>query len=572
VPHLTNPDTVYGACKGQFSRLNLRSGQEQHYWVGGQYMYGHDPKDLKLRFQRVSPIEVSPHDPRVIYHASQFVHRTTDEGVTWETISPDLTANDPTKQGISGEPITRDITGEEFYATLYALRESPRVKGLLWAGANDGPVHVSRDGGKSWRNVTPTDLPPGGRVQHIEPSHHADGTAYLAVYRYLLGDFRPYLYRTTDFGRSWTRLTNGTNGIAADEPTRVIREDPERAGLLYAGTEFGMYVSFDDGARWQPLQRNLPRTVITDAKVHQGDLVISTQGRGFWILDDLGPLRQLGPQVAASEAHLFAPRTAYRMRYPVTGASPDQPQYPANGVTVDYWLAGTPQGEVTLDFVDARGTVVRSFSSTGTGERTGAVAQGMRRPLPPERFGTPRLPSGRGVHRFTWDLRLPGAWSDDERRNGRGGPVALPGRYTVRLTVGGKVLTQPVEVRLDPRVAADGVALAHLREQLDLSLKVRDALSEAGRLAARVHAARMTASGAQAERIAAAERKLVTAPVRYSQPMLVDQINYLYGLISRADQRVGRDAVARFAELRRELDAVAAEVNAILGAETVGTR
>src|SRR6476661_4101832 len=259
IPHRTNPDTVYGGCKGQFSRMSLRAGQEQQHWIGAQSLYGNANQDLLYRFQRVSPMEVSPNDSRSVYYGSQYVHRTRDEGVTWERISPDLTANDPRYRAtISGAPITIDVTGEEMYATLYAIRESPVAPGVIWAGANDGPIHVTRDGGKSWTNVTPKDLPPGGRVQNIEPSPHRAGTAYAAIYRYLLGDFAPYVYRTDDFGKTWTRLTDGRNGIAADEPTRVVREDPRRAHLLYAGTEFGMYASFDDGATWQPFQLNLP--------------------------------------------------------------------------------------------------------------------------------------------------------------------------------------------------------------------------------------------------------------------------------------------------------------------------
>ncbi|HWP99808.1 MAG TPA: hypothetical protein VNK92_05010, partial [Vicinamibacterales bacterium] len=284
---------IYGVCKGEFGRYDVTTGQEQLYWVWPQNRYGHNPRDMKFRFVRQTPFEISPHDPRVIYHGSQFVHRTADEGVTWEIISPDLTANEPDKQVISGEPITRDITGEEVYSALYALKESRLERGVIWAGSNDGPVHVTRDGGRTWTNVTPKDLPPGGRVQTIEDSPHRKGSAYIAVYRYLLGDFRPYIYRTDDYGRTWTLLTDGTNGIPADTPTRVVREDPDREGLLYAGTEFGLYVSFDNGRRWQPFQLNLPATPVTDIRVHRQDLVLSTMGRGFWILDNVTLLHQL---------------------------------------------------------------------------------------------------------------------------------------------------------------------------------------------------------------------------------------------------------------------------------------
>ena len=273
IPDPGNPELVYGSCKGQFSRLNLSTTDEERYWIGAQSLYGNAGSELTYRFQRVSPMELSPHDPHVIYYGSQYLHRTRDGGVTWQKISPDLTAHPPGTQGSSGEPITRDDTGEEVYSTLYSIRESPVQKGVIWTGSNDGLVYVTRDDGKTWANVTPAGFAPGGRVQNIEPSPHRAGTAYAAIYRYLLGDFAPYLYRTDDFGKSWTRLTDGTNGIAKDEPTRVVREDPDRAGLLYAGTEFGIYISFDNGAHWQSFQLNLPVTPVTDIKIAHKDLV-----------------------------------------------------------------------------------------------------------------------------------------------------------------------------------------------------------------------------------------------------------------------------------------------------------
>ncbi|MBT8336851.1 MAG: hypothetical protein KJO11_09625, partial [Gemmatimonadetes bacterium] len=286
VPKPGEPEIVYSNCKGRFGRYSERTGQEKQYYVGAANMYGTSPANLEYRFQRVVPIEVSPHDPNVVYHGSQFVHRTTDEGVTWEQISPDLTAFRPERQMVSGGPITRDATGEEHYSTLYAIEESPVTAGVIWAGANDGPVHVTRDGGGSWTDVTPSDLPPEGRVSIIDPSPHDAAKAYVAVYRTLLGDDRPYIYRTDDYGSSWTLLTPGDNGISEDTPTRVIREDPDQPGLLYAGTEYGIYVSLDDGASWLPFRQNMPVTPITDMQVHEQDLVVATQGRGFWILDD----------------------------------------------------------------------------------------------------------------------------------------------------------------------------------------------------------------------------------------------------------------------------------------------
>jgi photosystem II stability/assembly factor-like uncharacterized protein len=335
VPKPGDPNIVYANCKGRFGRYNAETGQEKQYYVGAQNLYGHNPKDLNYRFQRVSPIEISPHDPNVVYHGSQHLHRTADEGVTWETISPDLTAFDPTRQMPSGMPLTRDITGEEHYSTLYAVEESPLTQGVIWTGANDGPVHVTRDGGRTWSEVTPDDLPPEGRVQSIEPSPHRPGKAYIAVYRYLLGDWQPYIYRTEDYGASWTRLTTGTNGIPADYPTRVVREDPDREGLLYAGTEFGMFISFDDGTHWQPFQLNLPVTPVTDIKVYRQDLVLSTMGRSFWIIHDISPLHELDRRVVSAQAHMFQPRDAYRMRYSSFGRGPADPEYPPAGAVID---------------------------------------------------------------------------------------------------------------------------------------------------------------------------------------------------------------------------------------------
>jgi len=282
--------------------LNLTTTDEQQYWVGAQSLYGNAGSELIYRFQRVSPMEVSPFDQNTIYYGSQYLHRSRDGGVNWETISPDMTAHPPGTQGASGEPITRDATGEEVYSTLYTIRESPVQRGVIWTGSNDGPVYVTRDDGKTWTNVTPKDMPPGGRIQNIEPSPRRAGTAYFAAYRFLLGDFAPYIYRTDDFGKTWTRLTDGKNGIAPDEPTRVVREDPDRAGLLYAGTEFGMYISFDNGAHWQSFQINLPITPVTDIKLAHQDLILSTQGRSFWILDNLTPLHQIKESTATESA------------------------------------------------------------------------------------------------------------------------------------------------------------------------------------------------------------------------------------------------------------------------------
>jgi photosystem II stability/assembly factor-like uncharacterized protein len=561
IPDNANPEIVYGSCKGQFTRLNMSTTDEERYWIGAQSLYGNGGNELIYRFQRVSPMEVSPHDPHTVYYGSQYLHRTRDGGVTWERISPDLTAHPPDGQAASGEPITRDATGEEVYSTLYSIRESPVQKGLIWTGSNDGLIHVSRNNGIDWSNVTPAGLPAGGRVQNIEPSSHRAGTAYAAIYRYLLGDFAPYIYRTDDFGKHWTRLTDGKNGIAADEPTRVVREDPDRAELLYAGTEFGMYISFDNGARWQSFQLNLPATPVTDIKISQKDLVLSTQGRSFWILDDLTPLHQLNDGVAAGAAFLFAPKQA--VRTPARGGGGlggrSGVQYPLAGAMIDYYLASAPAADITMEILDPSGQVVRKFTSAGAGEERAVDAE----PPPDDeeggfrvRGGPTRLDKTAGMHRFTWDLRYPGPWISAARPEGPNGPAAVPGKYSVRLTVGSWTATQPLTVIEDPRVTKDGVTTADLLEQFEHNIRVRDLVSDVNRTVARVRAAKLTDVAA----------RLITPSIRYSKPELQTHITYLYSLTTATDQKIGRDAMERYQVLRKELDERIAEVNKALGA------
>jgi photosystem II stability/assembly factor-like uncharacterized protein len=562
VPKPGDPDIVYSNCKGQFFRYSHRTGQEKRYWVGAQSLYSHNPKDLKYRFQRVVPIHVSPHDPSTVYHASQFLHRTRDEGVTWETISPDLTANEPDKQVISGTPITRDITGEEYYSTIYAVRESPREKGQIWVGANDGPVHVSRNAGRTWTRVTPADLPPGGRVQSIEPSPHRPEKAYLAVYRYLLNDWRPWLYRTTDYGKTWTLLTTGQNGIPADYPTRVVREDPDREGLLYAGTEFGMFISFDDGRHWQPFQLNLPVTPVTDIAVYRKDLVISTMGRSFWILDNVTPLHQVTAQAAAGN-RLLAPRETYRFRAPSAGLGPGGVSGFSPGAAIDYYLASDSPGAV-LEILDERSALVRAWSAT---TRTAPTDEEQEMRGPPRGGAmSPGLPTRAGMHRFTWDLTVAGPADESGQPSGRG-PMVVPGRYQARLRIGDWNGTQAFTVRADPRVTADGVTEPHLAEQFTLALTVRDALSSLRKTTAQVKALRQRGSGDPAgdATLAAAEAALVTKSGPYPTPMLVDQFAYLYNMLTGADQRPGRDAAERLAELTRQHSELKTKLRAVPG-------
>ena len=569
VPRPGNANIVYSNCKGRFGRYNRTTGQEQQYYVGAANMYGRNPSELAYRFQRVVPIEVSPHNPDVIYHGSQYVHRTTDEGKTWQTISPDLTAFRPERQMASGGPITRDITGEEHYSTLYAIEVSPLNEAVIWTGANDGPVHVTRDGGQTWTNVTPPDMPPEGRIQIIDPSPHQPGKVYIAGYRYLLGDFRPYIYRTTDYGQTWTHLTDGQNGIPDDYPTRVVREDPDREGLLYAGTEFGLFISFDDGAHWQPFQQDLPVTPITDIKVHRQDLVLSTMGRSFWILDNLTPLHQLDDQVAASERHLFQPRDAYRMRYNAGRRGPADPEYLPPGVMIDYAFAAKQDGAITLEILDATGTVIRRFTAEADEAEGAAEPQQMRAP-PARGSGAAMLSKDAGMHRFIWDLRHLGPLNGDGGR--RRGAMATPGTYQARLTAGSWSATRSFNVLIDPRVEADGVTPANLADQLAFNLDLRETLNDAQQAVARIDSARgllknrVEARERQAleidEALVEVEMALVTDDAdSYPPPMLIDQLGYLYGMTSQSDQKPGQDAYNRFRELRAELDGLLATLN-----------
>ncbi len=559
VPKPGDPDIVYANCKGRFGVFNRRTGQEQHYYVGYWNLYGRNPKDLPYRFQRTVPVHVSPHDPDRVYHASQYLHVTEDGGVTWQTISPDLTAFDPETQVVSGSPITLDVTGEEHFSVLYEVQESPHEFGVIWAGANDGPIHITRDGGASWQDVTPSALGRYGRVQTIEVSPHDPAKAYASVLLYQLGDFAPYVFRTTDYGSTWSRITTGDNGVPADHPVRVVREDPGREGLLYAGTEFGMFVSFDDGAQWQPLQLNLPAVPVTDIKVVDADLVLSTMGRSFWILYDLTPLREMSAALESSSAHLFAVRDAMRFRggggLSFRQPRPADPQYPRSGANIDYWLGEDSRSELSLEILDARGRVVRRLSSADPGEAVVTPEPGMRE-WRLERVGTPRLDNGAGLHRFTWDLRYPGPWyaAGDRRRAGQGGPMVPPGRYTARLTAGDWSSSVAFDVVMDPRVAAEGISVADVRAQAELSVRVRDTYSAANAAVDRLRGARETNGGELTTELQEIWDALVDSRRRYTPVMLVSQLQYLYDNLNRADQRPGGDAVARHAELKAELD------------------
>ncbi len=500
-----DPNIVYAGSYWLVTRYDRRTGQSRNILPWPENPMGWSAGDLKYRFQWTFPIVLSPHDPDTLYVTSNVVHRSRDEGGSWEVISRDLTRNDPTKLGRSGGPITGDNTSVEYYCTIFAFAESPVERGVLWAGSDDGLIHVSRDDGKTWSNVTPPDLADAwAQISIIEPCPHRAGMAYVAANRYKHDDFAPYLYRTDDYGATWTQITEG---ITPDAFTRVVRADPEREGLLYAGTETGVYVSFDDGAHWQSLRQNLPVVPIHDLVVAQGDLVAATHGRAFWVLDDLSPLRQMADDTASAAVTLFAPRPMIRFKgglrrfheggppqgYLSVGGlavttwqdpKPGSPltffeagRNPTDGVIVSYYLKDKPEGDVTLTFLDAAGGEIKSFTSKADDpkETPKAKANGHG----PEKKPEPKAPAEAGMNRFVWNTRysdateLPGAvfWAGSTA-----GPQAPPGDYQVRLTVGELTQTQPFTILKDPRVAA---SQADLDAQFALQLQVRDTLSRA---------------------------------------------------------------------------------------------
>lgn len=464
--HPDHPEVIYAGCYGGvMDRFDRTTDQVTNVMTYPQLQLGEAAKNLKYRFQWVAPMAVSPHDHKTIYHGSQYVHRSRDMGETWAVISPDLTTQTPEHLEYSGGPINHDITGVEIYNTVFEIVPDPRDPGTIWAGTDDGRVHITRDDGANWTEITPDNMPQFGTVNKIDLSVHAPGRAFMAVQKYRFDDFRPYVYMTDDYGKSWTLLTDGTNGIPDDYPVRVVREDPDRKGLLYAGTEYGLFVSFDEGQTWQSMQRNLPIVPVTDLRVHQKDLVLSTQGRSFWILDDISPLHELSDQLAQKNMHLFDPRPAYKVNDQGAGGLAGMaPEGKPSGATIYYHLRDSAQAPVQIDIIDPDARIVRTYSSDST------LA---------EQHKTPLLAKAAGSHRITWDLTYAGPTFVDGAIiwGYTGGVKAPPGTYEVRLQLGDASMTQTIEVREDPRIA-DEITQDDYQKQLELGLKLRDAITE----------------------------------------------------------------------------------------------
>lgn len=470
-----------GSYDGLLTRYDHRTGQSRNITVWPDNPMGAGAEAMKYRFQWNFPLFISPHDPQALYAGGNMVFKSTDEGHSWTAISGDLTRNDKSKMGPSGGPITKDNTSIEYYCTIFTMAESTLQKGLIWVGSDDGLVHVTRDGGKTWSNVTPKEMPEWIRINSIEPSPNEPGTAYIAATMYQFDDFGPYLYKTEDYGKTWKKIVNG---ISPKAFTRVVREDPNHKGGLVAGTELGLYVSYDGGANWSVLKSNVPVVPITDLAFHKRDneLVAATQGRAFWILDDLPMLWEMNPALAKNDVQLYRPKDIYRMAggggFGGLRSMAPIGQNPPPGVVIYYSLKAKPKEEATIEILDESGKLVRKFSSKAERGEGRTPVLDDDEDGPPRPMGPRAIPTEAGLNRFMWDLRYPDAttfpglimWAGGVR-----GPVAIPGKYQVRLAVAGQSQTQPFEVKKDPRIKS---TIDDLNKQLQLSLQLRDKLSQ----------------------------------------------------------------------------------------------
>jgi photosystem II stability/assembly factor-like uncharacterized protein len=590
--HPDDPDLVYsGNYIGRIDRYQHASNYSRNVLIYPEMQDGTAVRDLKHRFQWNAPIRFSPHDPEVIYHTSHMVHRSRDGGMSWETISPDLTRNEPEKQDLPGGPIQHDHTGVEVFNTIFAFEESPHTAGVLWAGADDGLVHISRDNGATWEDITPPDMQIDSTVNTIAISPHQAGRAFIAVHRYRMDDMKPYIWRTDDYGATWEFLTDGTNGIPADHPVRAIVEDPDRRGLLYAGTEFGMFVSFDDGAHWQSLQLNLPVVPVTDLTVHRQDLVVATQGRSFWILDDLTPLHQITDEVATADAYLFDPRDAYHTN--MGGGRRGGATGPFAGVFINYYLADEPDARAKLEILDSSGDLLRTFWSEkpeGAGDEEAAEAGATPGSEEAADSDEPNIPAKTGMNQFVWDKQVEGPDVIEGAQFSlayTGGYFVVPGTYQVRLTIGDWSQTHSFDVLKDPRQTE--VTQADLQAQFDLLTEISAKLTETHDAIRTLRSVRSQVkevagrakdvgleydftAGAKAigEKLTDLENELIQVrstagqdPINFP-PKLDDQIAYLYTYVFGAYGRPTQGAYERFDDLNAELTPLLHDLQQVL--------
>ena len=587
-PYPPDSNIVFaGENSGLLTRYDRTTGQVQVISPWPDFASGSGVEGMKYRMQWTAPLIVSPHDPNVIYLGTQVLLKSTNAGMSWLPVSPDLTRNDTSKQGPSGGPITKDNSTAEYYDTIFALDESPLEKGLIWAGSDDGLVHITRDAGKTWANITPKALPEWSRISLLAASPHDAGTVYMAVDRHELDDLHPYIYKTSDYGKSWTKITGD---LPENLVVRAVREDPARRGLLFAGTESGVMISFDDGKHWQSLQLNLPATPVRDVLVKNDDLAIATHGRSFWVLDDLAPLRQLSAEVGSSSMYLFKPRVALRSQIP-SGLPSKRPvgQNPPGPALIDYYLKAAPKEvspgkkeEVQIEISDSQGKLVHKFSNNKPPEELPESE------FDPEQRHEGLLAPDAGMNRFAWDLKYeaPAKAKDEGPWTGRPeGPLVVPGTYQVKLTAEGKTLSVPLEVKLEPRLKT---SQADLEKQLDLALKIRDAINEdhkavteireiraqlqdlKKRLAGRPQAKAITdAADALDKKMTPLEEKLIQPKLKSSEDslnypiMLSEKMLALGALIETSDTPPTEQSYEVFKTYRSGLDEELAKWNEI---------
>ena len=561
-----NPDIVWGGSySGEITILNRKTGQVRQVTAYPHYTEGTEQRKLKYRWQWNFPILVSAHDPNTVYHTSNYVHRTTNDGQTWEIISPDLTNPNDEYFNIPGGPIQHDATGVEVYSSIFAFEESPHQEGELWAGTDDGLVHISRDGGKNWENISPKGMPKEGTVNKIELSTHAPGRAFIAVYNYRYADFRPYIFKTENYGKNWVAITNG---IPDNHFVRAIAEDPDRKGLLYAGTEYGMYISFDEGQNWQPFQLNLPHVPITDMEVHQQDLVISTQGRSFWILDDLSLLHGWKKELFDKESYLFKPRNAYRSNIS------------SRNVPINFYLKEKPDSVTTIDLeiLDTNGKTIRHLSTKAD-----------------EKAGQEDLKVKKGMNKFVWDMRHKGPKLVKDLvtmviRNPSPGPYVVPGNYQARLSIGDKIEIVNFQILNDPRWV--DISIEDYQAQLDMALEITDLITKSHQLIKNIRSIREQGNNmsklavnagydkalevtakALDEKLTAIEDQLIQNKSEASQ----DNINYprvfsnhigrLYSVVVNAHDRPTGGAIERYEDLKKEYASIKADYDKAIGEE-----
>jgi len=504
IPKPGDPNIVYSNCKGQFTVFNRTTGKEQAYYIGAESLYGNHPMDITYRFQRVTPMEVSPHDPNTVYYGSQFLHKTSNGGKNWKTISSDLTANPKAGQIRSGGPISEDISGEEYYSVLYAIQESPVQKGVIWTGSNDGLIHVTKDGGQTWENVTPKGLAVGGRVSNIDASTHKAGKAYVAIYRDYLGDEKPYFFKTDDFGKTWISISSGfTEGHVA----RVVRESPYREGLLFAGTEFGIFISFDDGENWLSFQKNLPIVPISVINFVRYDLAIAKLGRSFWVLDDISALTQweIGEE---NQFKLFKPRDF------------------SEGVSRVYFRLPQLTKDSLVSFEFWRGDQLIHSKKESLID------------LPPEEWG---------VRMTRWDMKY---YLKNGKRDFQG-PGVAPGSYRVKISYAGNTQERSFNYMINPELAESGLTVADLMEQerlayatAELLMKIKEDIRELE------EGIKNEKNRKKKEKLVAQLNELQKGSHRYDKPMLQEHVDYLLDMLTVSPQQPGEDAYQRLERLK----------------------